>query len=283
MNGAPPKSFAKLYPEPPADAVQRGRARIREYERTSTACANAYVQPLMRRYLSRLETRLTEIGFSGRLHVMLSAAGSRGAGSQGLSHPHDRIRSGGRAHGGFVPGASCRGSTASSRSTWAARRRRCAWSRTVRPITSSISRPDACAASSRGSASPLKVSVVDMIEIGAGGGSIARVEPSSGLMKVGPRSAARSRARCATVLAHRADRDRCRSSARAAQPDYFSAARCSSTWPACAARSGRRRARAENPRNGFKHSASSASSMRRWRRRPACIWPRRAAIRAATH
>ena len=36
---------------------------------------------------------------------------------------------------------------------------------------------------------PLKVSVVDMIEIGAGGGSIARVEPASGLMKVGPRSA----------------------------------------------------------------------------------------------
>ena len=36
---------------------------------------------------------------------------------------------------------------------------------------------------------PLKVSVVDMIEIGAGGGSIARVEPGSGLMKVGPRSA----------------------------------------------------------------------------------------------
>jgi len=41
----------------------------------------------------------------------------------------------------------------------------------------------------KGSGLPLKVSVVDMIEIGAGGGSIARVEPSSGLMKVGPRSA----------------------------------------------------------------------------------------------
>src|SRR5439155_23785771 len=41
----------------------------------------------------------------------------------------------------------------------------------------------------KGSGLPLKVSVVDMIEIGAGGGSIARVERSSGLMKVGPRSA----------------------------------------------------------------------------------------------
>jgi N-methylhydantoinase A len=41
----------------------------------------------------------------------------------------------------------------------------------------------------KGSGMPLKVSVVDMIEIGAGGGSIARLEPGSGLMKVGPRSA----------------------------------------------------------------------------------------------
>ena len=41
----------------------------------------------------------------------------------------------------------------------------------------------------KGSGLPLKVSVVDMIEIGAGGGSIARVEPSADLMKVGPRSA----------------------------------------------------------------------------------------------
>ncbi len=41
----------------------------------------------------------------------------------------------------------------------------------------------------KGSGLPLKVSVVDMIEIGAGGGSIARVEEASGLMKVGPRSA----------------------------------------------------------------------------------------------
>jgi N-methylhydantoinase A len=41
----------------------------------------------------------------------------------------------------------------------------------------------------KGSGLPLKVSVVDMIEIGAGGGSIARVDAGSGLMKVGPRSA----------------------------------------------------------------------------------------------
>src|ERR1700724_858649 len=41
----------------------------------------------------------------------------------------------------------------------------------------------------KGSGLPLKVSVVDMIEIGAGGGSLAHVDQNSGLMKVGPRSA----------------------------------------------------------------------------------------------
>src|SRR5256885_5784606 len=41
----------------------------------------------------------------------------------------------------------------------------------------------------KGSGLPLKVSVVDMIEIGAGGGAIARVDPASRLMQVGPRSA----------------------------------------------------------------------------------------------
>src|SRR3712207_300619 len=38
---------------------------IREYERASTACANAYVQPRMRRYLERLEGSLARIGFGG--------------------------------------------------------------------------------------------------------------------------------------------------------------------------------------------------------------------------
>jgi len=69
---------------------------------------------------------------------------------------------------------------------------------------------------------PLKVSVVDMIEIGAGGGSIARVEPSSGLMKVGPRSAgAKPGPVCYGSWRHRADRDRRRSGV-GAQPGLFS-------------------------------------------------------------
>src|SRR5262245_4926947 len=55
-----------LYPDLPLTLSSEVAPEIREFERTSTACANAYVQPLMRRYLDRLEQRLTAIGFAGR-------------------------------------------------------------------------------------------------------------------------------------------------------------------------------------------------------------------------
>ncbi|MBI4506916.1 MAG: hydantoinase/oxoprolinase family protein, partial [Chloroflexi bacterium] len=48
---------------------------IREYERTSTTLANAYVRPLVRRYLGHLEAELGELGYAGELYVMLSAGG----------------------------------------------------------------------------------------------------------------------------------------------------------------------------------------------------------------
>ncbi len=46
---------------------------IREYERTSTTVINAYLQPIMERYLSRLAARLSEIGVGCTLHLMLSS------------------------------------------------------------------------------------------------------------------------------------------------------------------------------------------------------------------
>ena len=48
---------------------------IREFERTSTACANAYVQPLMQSYLERLAAQLREAGHDGTLYIMLSGGG----------------------------------------------------------------------------------------------------------------------------------------------------------------------------------------------------------------
>jgi N-methylhydantoinase A len=49
--------------------------QIKEYERVSTTIVNAYVEPIVRRYLTNLEQRLTEAGFKGSLFVVLSHGG----------------------------------------------------------------------------------------------------------------------------------------------------------------------------------------------------------------
>src|SRR6478735_11885921 len=64
-----------LYPKLALTLSAEVAPEIREYERSSTACANAYVQPRMRRYLDKLEAELARIGFDGRLYVMLSGGG----------------------------------------------------------------------------------------------------------------------------------------------------------------------------------------------------------------
>src|SRR5215213_10147820 len=76
--------------------------QIKEYERVSTTIVNAYVEPIVRRYLTSLEARLTEAGFTGSLFVVLSHGGmapveeaSRLAAGTVLSGPAGGI-SGGR-------------------------------------------------------------------------------------------------------------------------------------------------------------------------------------------
>lgn len=179
----------KLYPELPLTLSSQIAPEIREYERTSTACANAYVQPLMRRYLDRLESRLADIGFVGRLYVMLSGGGI--AVVQEAKEFPIRLIESGPAAGAMAASFLARlmgldhvvsfdmgGTTA-----------KMCLVQNGAPDHKFDFEAGRVRRFVKGSGLPLKVSVVDMIEIGAGGGSIARVEPSSGLMKVGPRSA----------------------------------------------------------------------------------------------
>jgi N-methylhydantoinase A len=177
------------YPDLPLTLSSEVAPEIREFERTSTACANAYVQPLMRRYLSRLEERLAGIGFAGRLYVMLSGGGIAAL-QEAMAFPIRLIESG--------PAA---GAMAASFLARLADLDRVVsfdmGGTTAKMCLVENGAPDhkfdfeagRVRRFVKGSGLPLKVSVVDMIEIGAGGGSIARVEPGSGLMKVGPRSA----------------------------------------------------------------------------------------------
>ena len=161
---------------------------IREFERTSTACANAYVQPLMQRYLSRLDDKLKQMGFTGNLFVMLSGGGVTTI-RAAAAFPIRLIESG--------PAAGAMAASYYGRLTGTDNLISFDMGgTTAKMCLIHEGRPEhahefECGRVRRfrkGSGLPLKVPVVEMIEIGAGGGSIARVD-AMGLLKVGPDSA----------------------------------------------------------------------------------------------
>ncbi|HXF83542.1 MAG TPA: hydantoinase/oxoprolinase family protein, partial [bacterium] len=161
---------------------------IREYERTSTTVANAYVLPLVDRYISHLEAALAREGFRGRLLMMLSSGTL--AGPDVARALPVRLLESGPAAGALMAGhigmeigrpqvvAFDMGGTTAKISL-------------VRDGGPKITPMMEVARVHRfkpGSGLPVKTPVVDMIEIGAGGGSIARAG-SMGLLRVGPESA----------------------------------------------------------------------------------------------
>ncbi|MDQ8732355.1 hydantoinase/oxoprolinase family protein [Bradyrhizobium sp. LHD-71] len=179
----------RLYPSLPLSLSAEVAPEIREYERTSTACANAYVQPLMQRYLDKLEADLEKLGFAGQLYIMLSGGGITSV-REAKEYPIRLIESG--------PAA---GAMAASFLARLADLNRVVsfdmGGTTAKMCLVENGAPDhkydfeagRVRRFQKGSGLPLKVPVVDMIEIGAGGGSLAHIDAASGLMKVGPRSA----------------------------------------------------------------------------------------------
>jgi N-methylhydantoinase A len=162
---------------------------IREYERSSATVMNAYVQPLINDYLKNLETRLQVLGFAGTIHIMNSAGrlttieGARLAPIQLLeSGPAGGTMAGvyfGKLLGKKDLIAFDMGGTTAKASM-------------IRNLAPEITRHFEAAREKRfkkGSGLPVRIPVIDMIEIGAGGGSIARVN-ALGLLTVGPDSAA---------------------------------------------------------------------------------------------
>ncbi|MGE0749776.1 MAG: hydantoinase/oxoprolinase family protein [Variibacter sp.] len=161
---------------------------IREFERANTACANAYVQPLMQGYLERLQTKLREMGLSGTLHVMLSGGGLTTI-RAAQDFPVRLIESG--------PAAGAMAAAFYSRLTgvkdlisfdMGGTTAKMCLIENGRPEHAHEFEAARVRRFRKGSGIPLKVPVIDMIEIGAGGGSIARVD-RMGLAKVGPDSA----------------------------------------------------------------------------------------------
>lgn len=161
---------------------------LREYERFSTTCANAYTQPMMARYLGLLEDRLREQGFACPLFLMLSggglcdvatarrfpirliesgpAGGAMFAGHLARTHGLDRVLS-------FDMG----GTTA-----------KICLIDGGRPQTTRAFETARVYRFMKGSGLPVRIPTVDMVEIGAGGGSIAHLD-QLGRIAVGPESA----------------------------------------------------------------------------------------------
>lgn len=161
--------------------------QIKEYERTSTTVTNAYVKPLTGRYLSKLAGRLASIGFKGKLFIMLSSGGVTSV-ETAAEFPVRIIESGptaaviaGQYYGKHfnISEMFCfdmGGTTAKS----------CLIQKGVAGVvpTFEVGRVQRFM---KGSGLLIQVPVVDLMEIGAGGGSIAKVS-KMGTLQVGPES-----------------------------------------------------------------------------------------------
>jgi N-methylhydantoinase A len=161
---------------------------IREYERTSTTVANAYVLAVVETYLKALRDLLRAEGFAGQLLLMLSSGGTCTM-ETACEVPIRLVGSG--------PAGGAMAAAHHARATGDARVLAFDMGGTTAKICliddgePQITREFEVARVwrfKRGSGLPLLVPVVEMIEIGAGGGSIAHVD-RLGLPKVGPESA----------------------------------------------------------------------------------------------
>ena len=162
---------------------------LREYERASTAVANAYLQPVVRSYLDRLADGLRAAGIAADLMLIGSDAGTIGR-TAALRYPVRLVESG---PAGGALAASFLGRRAGEPDVIAfdvggTTAKVCVidGGEPERADQFEVARVHRFA---KGSGLPLKVPVIEMIEIGAGGGSIARVD-ELGLLRVGPESAA---------------------------------------------------------------------------------------------
>src|SRR3989304_5223397 len=182
------KILAKEFPEICVSISYEVRPQIREYARTSTTVTNAYVKPLAESYLRKLFNRLSSLGFTGQLFIMLSSGGVTSL-DTAAEFPGRVIESGppaaviaGQYYSRLfdLPEMFCfdmGGTTAKS----------CLIQDGVAGVvpTFEVGRVQRFM---KGSGLTIQVPVVDLMEVGAGGGSIARVS-RLGTLHVGPDSA----------------------------------------------------------------------------------------------
>ncbi len=162
--------------------------QMREYERFNTTIANAYIQPLMKTYLDRLLGRLQQAGFDCPVFLMHSGGGIISI-TDAAAFPVRLVESGPAGGAVFAADIAARhglekvlsfdmgGTTA-----------KICLIRDYTPKTARVFEVARSYRFKKGSGMPVSIPVIDMVEIGAGGGSIAHVD-SMRQIRVGPESA----------------------------------------------------------------------------------------------
>lgn len=184
-------ALASAFPDLELSVSSRVAPLIGEYERFSTTVADAYVKGKVRRSIGGLTGALHSEGFPAdlELQIMLSAGGIASA-SEAISRPI-RLLESGPAAGALVAafhGALAGRSRVLSLDMGGTTAKACLID-DGRPSLAASLEAARVHRFKAGSGLPVSIPVVDLIEIGAGGGSIARVD-ELGLLKVGPESAA---------------------------------------------------------------------------------------------
>ena len=180
--------LSNLMPDIPITLSSEVCPEIREYERLSTAAANAYVRPTMEGYLSRLEIGLQAIGLTCPVLLMTSSGGLTTL--ETAKQQPIRLVESGPAGGAIlardlsvelglnrVIAFDMGGTTA-----------KISLIEDFEPGKAREFEVDRQAHFRKGSGLPLRIPVIEMVEIGAGGGSIARID-GTGRVTIGPDSA----------------------------------------------------------------------------------------------
>jgi N-methylhydantoinase A len=161
---------------------------LREYERTSTAVANAYVQPLIDGYLARMADALHREQFRGAIYLVTSGGGLTSI--ETARRFPVRLAESGPA-GGAIFAAQIAGQLGEERvlsfDMGGTTAKICLIEK-YEPQTSRVFEVDRAARFLKGSGLPLRIPVIEMVEIGAGGGSIANIDALK-RVTVGPESA----------------------------------------------------------------------------------------------
>jgi N-methylhydantoinase A len=181
--------IAERMPEVSVSLSSECIPEIREYERTSTTVINAYTQPITRSYLSKIQKSLNQLGYKKKTFFVMLSSGGITTRETGEKFPCRIVESGpaaGAIYSSFygqlkdwskVLSFDMGGTTA-----------KICLIEDGKPFVTTDFEVARIYRFKKGSGLPLKLPVIDMLEIGAGGGSIAKID-EMGLLKVGPESA----------------------------------------------------------------------------------------------